>query len=361
MTDSMNTFTSFVIKETRHILRDPRTVMILFGMPLVMMLLFGFAISTDIRDVRTVAVMPDADAVAQRTLARIDASEMFTVTGRAATPAEAERMIRSGRADMAVVFARRTGKRTATGGPAVQIMADATDPNTAVRQAAYAAAAMAGGEGGAAQAEVRMLYNPRMLSSYNFVPGIMGLLLMLICAMMTSVSIAREKERGTMEGLLVSPVRPVTVIVAKAVPYFVLAVAILCCILLLARFALGVPMQGGVAGIVGVSLIYIVLALALGLLISTVAETQLVAMLASAVLLLLPSLLLSGMIYPVESMPRVLQWVSCVIPARWYIEAMRKLMVMGVGIGNVLTEVAILSAMAAALLVLALKKFRNRL
>ena len=207
----------------------------------------------------------------------------------------------------------------------------------------------------------KMLYNPQMRSAYNFVPAIMGMLLMLVCAMMTSISIVREKERGTMEVLLVSPVKPLMIIVAKAIPYLVLAFAILIIILLMARFVLGVPMAGSLFWIIAVSILYILLALSLGLLISNVAKTQLVALLLSAMVLLMPIVMLSGMLFPVESMPKVLQWISAIVPPRYYIEAMRKLMIMGVGIGAILKEVAILLGMTVFLLAIALKRFNTRL
>jgi ABC-2 type transport system permease protein len=200
-----------------------------------------------------------------------------------------------------------------------------------------------------------------MRSAYNFVPAIMGMLLMLICAMMTSISIVREKERGTMEVLLVSPVRPLMVIVAKAIPYLVLAFAILVVILLMGHYVLDVPLAGSLVWIVFVSVIYILLALSLGLLISNIAQTQLVALLLSAMVLLMPVVMLSGMLFPIESMPQVLQCIAAFIPPRYYIQAMRKLMIMGVGIHEVLNEVIILSAMTAVLLTIALATFKVRL
>ena len=214
-------------------------------------------------------------------------------------------------------------------------------------------------DGGAVN--TKLLYNPQMRSAYNFVPAIMGVLLMLVCAMMTSISIVREKEKGTMEVLLVSPVKPLMIIVAKAIPYLVLAFVILIIILLMARFVLGVPLVGSLFWIIVISLIYILLALSLGLLISNVAKTQLVALLLSAMVLLLPILMLSGMLFPVESMPTVLQWISAIVPPRYYIEAMRKLMIMGVGIQEVAREVMILLGMVALLMTLALVKFNKRL
>ena len=207
----------------------------------------------------------------------------------------------------------------------------------------------------------RLLYNPQMKSAYNFVPGIIGMLLLLICAMMTSVSIAREKERGTMEVLLVSPARPLLMLIAKAVPYFLLSIAILCVILGISHFVLGVPLSGNLSAIFALCLLYIFLALCIGLLISVLASTQLQALLISGMVMLMPSILLSGMIYPIESMPQVLQWLTCIIPTRWFIAAIRKLMIMGVGLDMVAKEVMILAAMAALILGIALKKFNIRL
>lgn len=213
----------------------------------------------------------------------------------------------------------------------------------------------------AIQPEVKLLYNPQMKSVYNFVPGVMGLILMLICAMMTSISIVREKETGTMEVLLVSPVRPFFLILSKAVPYFVLSFVNLATILLLSVYVLHVPVAGSLLWLVAVSLLFIFVSLSLGLLISTVTQTQVAAMLASGLMLMMPTMLLSGMIFPVESMPWVLQGISALIPARWYIQAVRKLMIQGVDVVNVLSEVAILSGMAVLLITVSLKKFKNRL
>ena len=206
-----------------------------------------------------------------------------------------------------------------------------------------------------------MLFNPQMLSAYNFVPGIMGMLLILICAMMTSVSIAREKERGTMEVLLVSPVQPLVIIIAKAVPYMLLSIVILATILTMSFFVLDVPLEGSILSIVGISLIYILLALSLGLLVSNLANSQLTALLISAMIMLLPVIMLSGMIFPIESMPKILQWFTAIVPARWYISAMRKLMIMGVSFTYVLKETLILIGMTLLILTISLKKFKTRM
>ena len=351
----MKQFISFVIKETRHILRDKRTMLILFGMPVVMMLIFGFAITTDVKNVRTVVVTSQMDLQTQRAVERISQSEYFTITQNVNTPKDAELLIRNQKADMAIVFAPDFASKHR----GIQIIVDGADPNMAQQWTNYATNVITNMPGGVVNA--KLLYNPQMRSAYNFVPAILGMLLMLVCAMMTSISIVREKERGTMELLLVSPVRPLMIMIAKVVPYLVLAFAILTTILLMARYVLDVPLAGSIVWIYVISTIYIILALSLGLLISTIATTQLMALLLSAMVLLMPIVMLSGMIFPVESMPEVLQWIAALVPPRYYIQAMRKLMIMGVDISNVVREIYILSAMALFLLIVALAKFKKRL
>ena len=367
----MKQFVSFIIKEAKHIVRDKRTMLILFGMPIVLMLLFGFAITNDVRNVRTVVVTSQIDHQTQQAIEKLSASEYFIITKAVSTPKEAERLIRHQKADLAVVFAQDFASKKS----GVQFIVDGSDPNMAQQWTAYAQQTMAAANSKLSTTNSKLsttnsklstinsklLYNPRMKSAYNFVPAIMGMLLLLICAMMTSVSIVREKERGTMEVLLVSPVKPLMIIVAKVVPYLLQALLILAIILLMSVTVLDVPLQGSLGWILIVSLIYILLALSLGLLISNIAQTQFVALLVSAMVLLLPTVMLSGMLFPIESMPTILQWVSAIIPPRYYIQAMRKLMIMGVGIQEVWQEVVILAGMTALLLTISLKKFNTRL
>ena len=365
----MKQFIAFVIKETKHILRDKRTMLILFGMPVVMMLLFGFAITTDVKNVRTVVVTSQMSPRIRQAVERLSQSEYFIITQTVNTPQEAEQLIRSQKADMSLT---PSPSPIGEGSSNLQwqIMVDGSDPNMAQQWTTYAQSILSQpvddkhyslpspfGEG----LGVRLLYNPQMRSAYNFVPAIMGMLLMLICAMMTSISIVREKEKGTMEVLLVSPVKPLMVIIAKAVPYLILAFGILITILFMARYVLEVPIAGSLFWILAVSTLYILLALSLGLLISNVAQTQLVALLLSAMVLLMPVVMLSGMLFPVESMPKVLRWLAAVMPPRYYIEAMRKLMIMGVGISEVTREVTVLACMTVVLLTVALKKFKQRM
>ena len=337
----MKGFFSFVRKETLHILRDRRTMLIVLLMPVVQLLLFGFAISVEVNNIDFAVVASHPTEAVRRQAERIAANPYFTFGGYIRQDEAG-----SGEAD----------------GAAIQLIFDASNPNDASSGAGYLRSVLlAEGTGGAPTPELHLLYNPQMKSSYNFVPGLMGLIFMLICAMMTSVSIVREKETGTMEVLLVSPVRPLRIVVAKMIPYFLLSCVNLATILLLARFVLGVPMSGSVVGLVGLSLLYLVLALALGLFISTMADSQVTAMLISGMLLILPLIMLSGMVFPIENMPGVLQGISCIVPARWYIEAVRKLMVEGLPFAAVLKEFAVLAVMTGALIGVALGKFNDKL
>ena len=363
----MKQFLIFAGKEFRHIFRDRRTMLILLVMPVVQIILFGFAITTEVQNVRMAVLDPSDDVLTRRIVERLDASEYFTLTARFHTPQQMDEAFRRSQVDMAVVFSPDFAGGVYTGDAAVQLVCDATDPNmqtsyaTGIITAATGELLPAGVRAPQLRPEVKLLYNPQMKSVYNFVPGVMGLILMLICAMMTSVSIVREKEMGTMEVLLVSPVRPIFIILSKAVPYFVLSFVNLTTILLLSVYVLHVPVAGSLPWLVAVSLLFIFVSLSLGLLISTLTQTQVAAMLASGLVLMMPTMLLSGMIFPVESMPWVLQGISAAIPARWYIQAVRKLMIQGVDVVNVLTEVGVLVGMAVVLISVSLRKFKNRL
>ncbi|WP_322933085.1 ABC transporter permease [Bacteroides sp. CG01] len=366
----MKQFFAFVRKEFYHIFRDRRTMLILLGMPVVQIILFGFAISTEVKNVRVVVLDPSNDMMTRRIVDRIGASEYFRMERMIHSPEELETIFREGDADLAIVFSTRFADGIYSGDSQIQLVADATDPNMATTRTNYAAGIIAsvqqelmppGVSVATIVPDVKLLYNPQMKSTYNFVPGVMGLILMLICAMMTSISIVREKETGTMEILLVSPVKPLFVILSKAVPYFVLSFINLVTILLLSVYVLHVPVAGSLFWLITVSLLFIFVSLALGLLISSVTRTQVAAMLASGLILMMPTMILSGMIFPIESMPLVLQIISDILPARWYIQAVRKLMIEGVDITLVLKEVGILALMAAVLITVSFKKFKNRL
>lgn len=358
-------FKAFVRKEFWHLLRDSRTLLVALLIPVVLLVLFGFTITTELNDVRVGFVIPRPTESIRQITAKLAGNPYFTVVGQV-LPVQMDETLRKGTADAIIVFPDDFDRRLAAAqagqptGPLVQLLMDASNPNTAIQAAAYLQSVILGNAASSGP-EIRLLFNPQMKSSFNFVPGIMGMLFLMICAMLTSVAIVREKERGSMEVLLVSPIRPVVIILAKMIPYFVLSCANLATILLLSRFVLGVPMSGGIISMLGISLLYIALALAVGLFISTVTRTQVTALTISAMGMILPSVMLTGMLFPIENLPRILQYLSCIIPARWFIDAMRKLMIEGLPFHLILDDFFILLGMTVGFIVLAMLRFNDKL
>ena len=347
----MSIFQSLIKKEALHILRDFRTITVVLLMPVVLLLLFGFAISTEVNNVKIVAVVEQHTEQTRDIIDRFRNNSYFTFEG-IVPYREVESILRKGRADAAAVF------RTEDGRLKHQIILDASNTNMAQTSAAYLEGIISSAAGFPVVTDT--LYNPQLKSAYNFVPGIMGMIFILICAMMTSVSIVSEKETGTMNLLLVSPARPRTIILGKLVPYFLLSCIILTLMLALSYTVLGLPFSFSIINVIWVTILYVLLALALGLLISTIASTQVSALLVSGVMFMIPVVLLSGMIFPMQNMPSALQWFSCVIPARWYISAMRVLMIQQLPIGYVLTEILVMSGMLLFVLAMAIKKFNTK-
>ncbi|PKB18446.1 ABC transporter permease [Flavobacterium sp. 5] len=367
----MKQFITFVRKEFYHIFRDARTMMILLLMPIIQIILFGFAITTEVKNAKIAIYDPSKDISTQRIIERLQASDYFEVTRYLSSSSELNEVFKDGKVGLVVVFSDKFNETLMhTGKAQIQLLADATDPNTATTLTNYASAIIGSYQRDLMSQtnipfqiipETKLLYNPQMKGAYNFVPGVLGMILMLICAMMTSISIVREKELGTMEILLVSPMKPIYIILAKAVPYFFISCVNLATVLLLSVFVLGVPIAGSLFWLIIVCLIFIVVSLSLGLLVSTITDTQLAAMLVSGVVFLMPVMLLSGMMFPTENMPIVLQWISNIIPAKWFIIIVKDIMIKGVGIGSVWKEVLILCAMALVLIIVSLKKFKIRL
>ena len=361
----MKQFWAFIKIEFFHNFRDRRTMLILLGMPVLQIILFGFAITTELNHSRVAVLDPSKDAVTTRITERIDENRYFSVVKELSSASDIETVFRHDEADIVVAFTPDFDANLSTGEAGIQLVVDATDPNTGNMMAGYVQGivgqALQSGTQSSPIVQTHLLFNPQMKSAYNFVPGVMGLILMLICAMMTSISIVREKETGTMEVLLVSPIRPIFIILAKAVPYLVLSCVNLATILLLSVYVLHVPVEGSLWTLSFLSLLLIAVALSLGLLISCVVQNQVAAMIVSGMGLMMPVMLLSGMIFPIESMPAVLQWISNIIPARWYIQAVKKVMIEGLGMAAVWHEALILSGMAALLIGLSLKKFKERL
>lgn len=349
------TFLSFIKKECLHIIRDPRTLLVAIMIPVIQLILFGFAISTEVNSIDVAAVVPHPTSATSTALGRLINNPYINYTGQLQSGNEIHTVLASNK-DMAVISFSPDYETDGR----VQIVLDGSNPVIAQTASGYLTGIISGTTTNALP-PVKILYNPQLLSSYNFVPGIMGLIFMLICAMLTSVSIVREKETGTMEILLVSPIKPYMIILAKLVPYFLLALIDLMLILLIARFALGVPLSGSMGALLLLSFVYIALSLCIGLFVSTLVDSQMAALLICGMILIMPAIMLSGLMFPIENMPLVLQWLSNIIPAKWYIASMRKVMIQGLGFDYIWTELAVISGITLLLLTLTIKRFNNRL
>ena len=355
----MKQFISFVRKEFYHIFRDARTTMILLLMPVILIILFGYAITTEIKRVPIAIFDQSRDELTLKMADRLNASEYFELYTTVDSYEDAGALFRQGKVHVIVVF---PPQYASTADAQVQVLVDATDPNEATQLIAYCSAIIAEQLKGESAVESKavtpvttLLYNPQMKGAYNFVPGVMGLILILICG------IVKEKEMGTMEVLLVSPLKPIYIILAKAIPYLLLSMVNIATILLLSYFLLDVPIKGSLLLLVSVSILYAIVSLCLGLLISTVADTQQAAMLISGIALMLPIMLLSGMMFPIENMPDILRWFSHIVPAKWYIIAVKDVMIKGLPAVSILKEIGILSFMAVVLVFLSVKRFKIRL
>lgn len=367
----MKQFFAFVEKEFYHIFRDRATMLIILLMPVVQVLIFGFAITTDIQNT-SIAVWDQSDSMESRALAaKIEAGPYFRIDRHIDSPEEVEACFRKGKIKVIVVipydFSRKINQGSET---QVQLITDACNPNEASIISNYLqnivslfAVELHPEEPPSAYIEPlpQMLYNPQLKSAYTFVPGVIGLVLMLICTLMTSVSIVREREHGTMEALLVSPAKPVCLIFAKTVPYFVVSIFNLAVIILLSIFAFDVPIRGNFFLFLLASITYIFTSLCLGIFISTVSKTQQIAMIISLMGLMLPTVLLSGLMFPIESMPAVLQGLSYLLPARWFIDMGRIVMIKGLGFSYIWIDWTILMGMAVLFLGLSVRRFNVRL
>lgn len=350
--NNMSIITSLIKKETLHVLRDTRTVVITLFMPLALLLLFGFAISTEVNKVKLVAVTENFTDEIRNILQEFQINEYFDFMGLVGSY-EVEEMLRAGETDAAVYL------KTDKGNLSSQIIVDASNTTTAQTATVYIQNIL-NRQQVSSNVLIRTLYNPQLKSSYNFVPGILGMIFILICAIMTSVSIVGEKENGTMSLLLVSPIKPKTIIFGKLVPYFLLSCIILGIMLAISYTVLGIPFSSSVLNVIWVSLLYVVLSLSIGLLVSTIVNTQLTALIVSAIAFMLPVIMLSGMIFPIDNMPAVLQWISCIIPARWYIDAMRRLMIQQLELWMIWEDIVILAGITILIMVIAVKNFNKR-
>ena len=359
----MKEIAAFIKKEFLHIFRDVRTMMIVLVLPVVQILLFGFAMSTEVNNA-VVDILGDVnDPQVRMIVQRIDNNPYLETGAYLSTEAEMDARLRKGKSKAVVCFERNFNQKSEKdGNAAIKVICDGSDPNTAQMVGNYIQGVVNEDiDSGASVHAVQMMYNPDMNSSYNFVPGVMGLILMLICSMMTAVSIVREKEFGTLELVLVSPVKPFWIIISKLIPYLVLSVVNFASIILLARFVMGVPIRGSLALVSVSSLLFVGASLGLGLLISTISRTQQTAMLLCGMGLTMPTMMLAGIIFPCESMPVALQLISDIIPAKWYIIIIKRIMIQGVGFVAIAKEFIILAGMMILLLWFSIKRFKTRL
>jgi ABC-2 type transport system permease protein len=367
----MKQFLIFIRKEFLEVFRDRKTLLMLFGLPIVQILLFGFALSNEIKNSDIVVIDYARDNLSEQLTNKIAASKYFNVTKSALSHDEIEAAFKKGEVKMAVIFpANFYTDLEHLYSAQVQVIVDATDPNMATTLVGYITFIIRDYEASLSQntpipltivPEVRMLYNPELKSAPNFVPGVMAMILLLVCAMMTSISIVKEKELGTMEVLLVSPIKPILVIFSKMIPYLLISLFNVLIIFLLSIFVLGLPIKGSILLLFLESFLFIVTSLSLGLLISTQTNTQQAAMFTSLLALMLPTMLLSGYMFPIENMPLILRLISNVVPAKWYYIIVKNVMLEGQGFASVWKETLVLLGMAIVLLTLSLKSFKIRL
>jgi ABC-2 type transport system permease protein len=344
---------------------------ILLGMPVVQIVIFGFALTNEVKNSRIAILDNSKDAATASLTAQLDASRYFDLEKNLVSYQQVEEEFRKGRIKLAVVFPRHFGEDLQHFNKTqVQLIADASDPNTANQLTNYATAIIMDYQNRitngrklpySINTEIRMLYNPQLKGAFNFVPGVMAMVLLLVCTMMTAITIVKEKELGTMEVILVSPMRPQLVVIAKAIPYLLLSTINIASILLLSVFVLEVPINGSLMLLLFESILFILVSLSLGLLISSRAESQQTAMFISLIGLFMPTIMLSGFMFPVENMPLPLRIVSNIVPAKWYYIIVKSVMIKGLGLSGIWKETLILGGMMLFFLTMAIKRFKIRL
>lgn len=367
----MKQLLSFVRKEFYHVLRDRKVLLILFGLPIVQVLLFGFVLSNEVKDTKVAVVDYAHDNTSQQLIAKIEASRYFDIEKINISHDKIEDAFQEGKIKAAIIFPENFGNDLAHNKKSqIQIITDATDVNAAGTINGYMSAIIGDfilSKNNGIKIpyqiipETRMLYNPQMAGAPNFVPGVMAMIMLLVCVMMTSVAIVREKELGTMEVLLVSPMKPSLVIISKALPYLILSFIDLLAILFLSIYVLDVPVRGSMALLLAECTLYIVTCLALGILISIQTDSQQSAMFASLIGMMLPTLMLSGFMFPIENMPLPLQFISNLIPSKWFYIIVKDVMIKGADFDAVWKPTSILASITFVLFVISVKKFKIRL
>jgi ABC-2 type transport system permease protein len=367
----MKKFLGFIIKEFISIFRDKRTMVVLFGMPIAQLIIFGFAIRNELNDATIAFFDQSNDYMTEQIKQKLVSSNYFKLGANLQSNGMIEEAFKGGKIKEVIIFEPNFAQKLLKdGGAKIQIITDASDPNMAQTLLSYTSAIIKDYQTSLnkqsdlapiIQSEVKMIYNPEIRSTYMFVPGLIALILLLVCALMTSIAITKEKEIGTMEVLLVSPLKPIEIIIGKVIPYLLLSFFNVITILILARVVFNVPFVGSYILFFFIALIFIMTALSLGILISSVAQTQQAAMMMSLAGLLLPTIILSGFIFPISNMPLLLQWFSNIIPAKWFLIIAKGIMLKGVGFDHIWKETLILCGMFLFFILISIKKFKVRL
>lgn len=367
----MKQFFAFIRKEFFHVFRDKRTLLIMFGLPVAQIVLFGFALTSEVKDITLTVIDQSHDVNAQQLVSKIKSSSYFVVTEAAPGFNDIARAFKNGTAKCALIFPANFGSDLQHHGRApLQIITDGSDPNTAKTVVNYLTAITT-----AYQQEInpgkplpyliipepRMLYNEEGNGSLNFIPGVMALVLMIVCTALTSVSVVREKELGTMEILLVSPFQPLMVLIAKAIPYLILSLLNFILILVLAVFVLNVGIKGSIVLLFLESMLFIITCLSFGLMISNTTNSQQTALLLSMMGMMIPTMIFTGFMFPLENMPGVFQFIANLVPAHWYFLIIKAVMLKGLGFKYIWKETLVLLGMTLLLLTIALKNFKTRL
>ena len=367
----MKNYLGFLKKEFYHIIRDFRTLMLLFGLPVVQILIFGYVIRNEILDVKVAILDNSKDEVTREITSKILSSDFFILKDNINITKDIDKIFKDGEVKEVIIFESDFAEKLEKYGSAdIQLLADASDPNSASLVVNYTQGIIANYIKGInlqikqplqIVSRVRMMYNPELKSAFMFVPGTMAMILMLVSAMMTSISIVREKEFGTMEALLVSPLKPLQIILGKVSPYVLLSFVNAVSIIFLGYLVFGLPIRGSIILLLAVSILFITLALSLGILISTFSRSMQIAMVISVFTLMLPTILLSGFIFPIENMPEILQWLSYIVPPRYFVTIIRNIMLKGTDLAHIWPETSVIIGMTLVFITLSALKFKIRL
>ena len=362
---------TFIYKEFLHVFRDKKSMLLLFGLPIVLVILFGYALSNEIKNARVVVCDYAQDYMSKEIIQKIEASPYFVIEQSTMSYQEIDEIFKEGKMRLAIIFPTNFADNVFhTKEGQIQVIADASDPNAATTLTNYLNAILIDYQRQMQNAqniplqiniESRMIYNPELRGVLSFVPGLMAFILLLVNILMTSISIVKEKENGTMEILLVSPFNPFMVIVAKLFPYLILSILNLTVILILSYFLFDITVQGNLFLLYAVSVLYILTCLSIGLFISNTTNSQQEAMMSSLVGMMVPGMILTGFMFPIENMPYALQIAADFMPSKWYFVIVKDIMIKGLGFTALWKEIGVLFGMFTILMLVNVKIFKIRL